>query len=244
MIKLSRSKIDLFLQCPRCFWLDVKCQVKRPQPAPYTINNAIDYLLKQEFDVYREKGEPHPIMIEAGIDAIPYAAPEMNQWRHNFTGVRYEDAQNGFLVFGAVDDVWINPKGELIVVDYKATGANQHKIHESYPRQMEIYQWLLQQNKYKVSPTGYFVFARANKGKTFGHAEPAVASGEGGGKVGLLPFDIFVEPLRGDTGWIPEVLAQARKAYDESDPPPPATECEYCRYRLDAVKVTTPAKAG
>ena len=227
MIKLSRSKIDLFLQCPRCFWLDVKRQVKRPQPAPYTINNAVDYLLKQEFDVYREKGEPHPIMIKAGIDAIPYAAPEMNQWRHNFTGVRHEDEQNGFLVFGAVDDIWINPAGELIVVDYKATGANQHKIHESYPRQMEIYQWLLQRNNYKVSPTGYFVFARANKAKTFGHGQA------------VLPFDIFVEPLQGDPGWIPGALAQARKAYDKSDPPAPAEGCEYCRYRADAGKAAT-----
>ena len=47
MIKLSRSKIDLYLECPRCFWLDLKKGIKRPQPAPYTINSAIDLLLKK-----------------------------------------------------------------------------------------------------------------------------------------------------------------------------------------------------
>ena len=72
MTKISRSKIDLFVKCPQCFWLDLRHGVKQPPPAPYTINSAIDYLLKQEFDRYRAKGEPHPIMVANGVDAIPY----------------------------------------------------------------------------------------------------------------------------------------------------------------------------
>ncbi|MEK7195231.1 MAG: hypothetical protein AAB655_00890, partial [Patescibacteria group bacterium] len=119
MTKLSRSKIDLFIECPRCFWLDVKQGIKPPPPPPYTINSAIDYLLKQEFDIYRGKGTPHPIMVKNNIDAIPYKHEKMNEWRHNFTGVRYHHKPTDFLVTGAVDDVWVNPKGELIVVDYK-----------------------------------------------------------------------------------------------------------------------------
>ena len=102
---------------------------------PYTINNAVDYLLKQEFDVYREKGEKHPVMAENGIEALPYKHEKLNEWRHNFTGVRYNHEPTDFTVFGAVDDVWVNPAGELIVVDYKATGANEHKIHDSYGKQ-------------------------------------------------------------------------------------------------------------
>lgn len=230
MTKLSRSKIDLFLNCPRCFWLDVKHKVKRPPPAPYTINSAIDWLLKQEFDIYREKGEPHPIMVKAGVDAVPYQSKELNKWRHNFTGVQYEHKPTDFLVYGAVDDVWINPKGELIVVDYKATGANQHKVHESYPRQMEIYQWLLRQNEYPVSDTGYFVFARVNKANGFGHGTP------------ILAFDIFVEPLAGDSSWIPGVLEKAREVLDRDAPPEPSSGCEYCEYRKSAVKVSAKPK--
>ncbi len=226
MKKISRSKIDLFLECPRCFWLDMKHGVKRPQPAPYTINSAIDWLLKQEFDRYRKAGEPHPIMLRAGIEAVPYAAPEMDKWRHNFTGVQYNHEPTGFLVTGAVDDVWVNRDKELIVVDYKATGANEHKIHKSYPRQMEIYQWLLRQNNYAVAPVGYFVFARVNKADSFGH------DGQNAGRVGLLPFDIFVEPLEGDDSWIPGALAGARETLDSDLPPSHGPECEYCKYRL------------
>ena len=103
MTKLSRSKIELFLECPRCFWLDLRQKIKRPPPAPYTINNAIDYLLKQEFDIYRAKGEAHPIMTQFGVKAVPYQSSKLSQWRHNFTGVQAPHTPTDFLVTGAVD---------------------------------------------------------------------------------------------------------------------------------------------
>lgn len=219
MTKLSRTKIELSLECPRCFWLDVKKGIKRPPPAPYTINNAIDWLLKQEFDIYREKGEPHPIMTKNNVDALPFTHPHLNTWRHNFTGVQFQHKPTDFLVYGAVDDVWVNPQNELIVVDYKATGANQHHIYDSYKRQMEVYQWLLAQNEFKVAPFGYFVFAKTNKANGFGHGEAA------------LSFDLLLERQEGDTGWIPGALLGARKIFDMESPPPANVECGYCTYR-------------
>lgn len=225
MTKLSRSKIDLFVDCPRCFWLELKKGIKRPPPFPYTINNAIDYLLKQEFDVYREKGKPHPIMTENGIEAIPYKNEKLNEWRHNFTGVRHEHEATDFLVFGAVDDVWINPKGELIVVDYKATGANQHTVQDSYRRQMEIYQWLLRRNGFEVSPVGYFVFAKVNKGNGF-----SVDGIDGEPTKATLPFDFFVESHKGDDSWIEKTLLEARSTVDSDESPVANENCQYCRY--------------
>jgi len=215
MQKLSRSKIELFTNCPRCFWLDVKHKIKRPPSFPYTINSAIDYLLKQEFDACRAEGSPHPLMTQFNVDAIPYQTEHMNRWRHNFTGIQHEHQDSGFLVFGAVDDVWVNPKEELMVVDYKATGAKQYKIYDSYARQMEIYQWLLKQNGYAVSPRGYFVFAKVNKAKGF----------EGG----KLSFDLAVEYYDGKNDWVDATLMQARACLEG---PIPATkdDCKYCSY--------------
>lgn len=219
MQKLSRSKIELFLECPRCFWLDVKKGVKRPQPAPYTINNAIDWLLKQEFDVHRKKGTPHPIMTKHGVHAVPFDTPEIDKWRHNFTGVAYHHEPTDFLVYGAIDDAWVNPKGELHVVDYKATGANQHQIYDSYGRQMEIYQWLLAKNKYNVSPVGYFVFAKVSKANGFGNGEA------------MLPFNIFVEKYEGNNNWVEETIESARNAFDLGQAPKSSDTCVYCQYR-------------
>jgi len=222
MTKLSRSKLELFIECPRCFWLDLKKGAKRPGFPPYTINNAVDYLLKQEFDVHRKKGTRHPAMERHNINAVPYRTPEIDKWRHNFTGVQYHHKPSDFLMTGAVDDVWVNPGGELIVVDYKATGANQHRIYDSYRRQMEIYQWLLRRNELPVASTGYFVFAKVNKGNGFGSG------------IAALSFDLLVEACEGDDAWIEPVLPKVRRTLDSDEIPRQSETCEYCRYRESA----------
>src|SRR3990167_11342370 len=87
VFKLSRSKIELFTQCPRCFWLDARLKIKRPSSPPFQINKAIDELLKKEFDVYRQKKKPHPWMAGNQIKAVPFPHDALSKWRHNFTGV-------------------------------------------------------------------------------------------------------------------------------------------------------------
>ncbi len=215
MVKLSRSKLELFLDCPRCFWLDMKKSVKRPPPAPYTINSAIDFLLKQEFDVHRENGTAHSLLKKYKLDLIPYKCKEINAWRHNFTGVSYHHKPTDFWVYGAVDDVWVDPHGELIVVDYKATGAKEHKIYDQYRRQMEVYQWLLARNNHKVSKTGYFLFAKVNKDEGFAQ--------------GKLSFDLILERLEGDSSWVESAIMGAKSNLD-GPLPQPKEGCVYCQF--------------
>src|SRR5687768_17599165 len=112
--KVSRSKIELFKQCPRCFWLDVRLKIKRPDGPPFNINKAIDELFKKEFDSYRTKGEPHPIMVEYEVEAVPFTHEKLDDWRETFVGIQVPHTPTNLLVFGAVDDIWVNPEGELI----------------------------------------------------------------------------------------------------------------------------------
>jgi hypothetical protein len=195
--------------------MEMRKGLRRPQPAPYTINSAIDGLLKQEFDLHREEGSAHYLIKKYNIDAIPYKCKEIDAWRQNFTGIKFHHRPTDFLVFGAVDDVWINPQGGLIVVDYKSTGANSYQIYPQYKRQMEVYQWLLAQNNYRVEKTGYFLFARVNK--------------EGGFSAGKLSFDLFLEPQEGDTSWVEDGLFEAKKTLQGPLPPHNAS-CPYCQF--------------
>src|SRR3989344_4218576 len=123
--RLSRSKIALFLECPRCFYVDNKLGVARPPGFPFNLNSAVDALLKKEFDVHRVNGTAHPLMKAYGVDAKPFAHKDLNTWRENFKGVECRHAGTGFTVSGAVDDVWVNKEGELIVVDYKSTSKSE-----------------------------------------------------------------------------------------------------------------------
>jgi hypothetical protein len=38
---LSRTKVELFLDCPRCFYLDRRLGIGRPAGFPFNLNSAV-----------------------------------------------------------------------------------------------------------------------------------------------------------------------------------------------------------
>ena len=222
-MRLSRSKIDLFLNCPKCFYLDVKLKVKRPPGFPFNINSEIDRLLKNEFDIYRAGQTAHPLMKTYGIEAVPFQHEKMDEWRDSLhRGVTFPFPETDLIITGGVDDVWVNPEGELIIVDYKATAKNSEVTLDAdwqigYKRQMEIYQWLFRKNGFRVSNTGYFVYCN---GRT------AQESFDGN-----LEFDIKVIPYVGNSDWVEGTIKGIWNCLNEETIPQANFECEYCRYR-------------
>jgi hypothetical protein len=238
--KLSRSKIELFIQCPRCFWLEARLKIKRPSSPPFLINSAIDTLLKSEFDTYRAKGEQHPWQIEFKVDARPFTHEHLERWRHTFTGVQHLHEPTNLLIFGGVDDVWINSKDELVVVDYKATAKEQEitdlgpkgSWHDQYRRQMEVYQWLLRGEGHKVCDTGYFVYANgiAKKDGFFNKVE----------------FRTNIFPHEGDDSWVEPTLVKIKDCLESDDMPAVGTaamggDCEFCGYAKARTQLTLDA---
>lgn len=229
--KLSRSKIDLFLECPQCFYLDNKLGVKRPPGYPFNINSAVDNLLKNEFDVHRAKGEQHPLQKKYGINARPAVHDQIDTWRENFQGVQTVHKATGLTVSGAIDDLWIDDGGNYIVVDYKATAKSEpvtsldQDWHMSYKRQMEIYQWLLRQNGLKVSDTGYFVYCT-------GRPDEAAFDGK-------VEFDVYLIPYTGNADWVEGVLGEIKETLEFEKIPAPSDDCDYCRYRAAVVEIST-----
>jgi hypothetical protein len=104
---LSRSRLENFLKCPRCFYLDRRLGIDQPKGPAFTLNTAVDHLLKKEFDYYRQRREPHPLMVEHKVDAIPFSHPDLNTWRENFKGVRVLHKATNFEFSGAIDDLWV-----------------------------------------------------------------------------------------------------------------------------------------
>lgn len=225
--RLSRSKLDLSLECSRCFYLDNKLGIKRPPGYPFNLNSAVDALLKKEFDVHRAEESAHPLMNEYGVDAVPFQHKDMEVWRDNFKGVETYHEPTGFTVSGAVDDVWVNPEGELLVVDYKSTSKDGEvtldaEWQDGYKRQMEVYQWLLRQNGFTVSDTGYFVYANGRKD------EEAFD--------GKLVFDVTLISYTGSDEWVEGALHDAKAVLESEAIPPADAECDYCLYREVAGK--------
>ena len=154
--KLSRSKIEYFVECPKCFYFDRKLGVGRPNGFPFNLNIAVDTLLKQEFDIYRERALQHPIIKNYKVDALPEPHEKLNDWRNTLKGIQFLHEPTNFLVYGAIDDLWKNSKGEYIIVDYKATSKEDEVSLDAdwqigYKRQMEMYQWLFRKNGFNRS---------------------------------------------------------------------------------------------
>ena len=115
--KLSRSRIDNYINCPRCFYLHERQGIKAPQGPTLSLNNAVDSLYKNEFDIYRKDKKPHPIMIKNNINCIPYDHENLTEWRNAFKGIRWHDKNTNFVFFGGIDDIWINKEDELQEMD-------------------------------------------------------------------------------------------------------------------------------
>lgn len=223
--RLSRSKVEDYLRCPRCFYLDRRLGVGRPSSPPFSINIAVDALLKREFDAYRAAGTPHPLMVEAGIDAVPYQHQLLDRWRSNFQGIQVQHAPTNLLLTGAVDDLWVTPAKELIVVDYKATAkAGEVSLDApwqvGYKRQAEFYQWLLRQSGFTVHPTAWFVYCNGDLTRPDFDAR--------------VEFSIRLLPYEGDDRWVAPVLEQVRDCLRSNELPPRTEGCEFCAYRASA----------
>lgn len=220
--KVSRSGIELYIECPRCFYLNHRRGIRRPSGPPFNINSLVDRLLKKEFDVHRSNGSTHPLLYQYDIKAVPFQHPQIDEWRENFKGVQVHHEPTNLIVTGAVDDLWINPAGEIIVVDYKATAkAGEVNIDAdwqmAYKRQMEVYQWLVRRQGLTVSDTGYFVYCNGQDAEAFD---------------GRIEFAVKLLPYTGSDDWVEDVLGALKGCLLSDEIPNKPPDCEFCGYAV------------
>ncbi len=233
---LSRSGVQQWIDCPRCFWLHRRLGIKPPGIPAMMLNRAVDELLKKEFDSYRAKAIPHPLMQGHGIDAVPFRHAELATWRSNFKGIKLPHEPTGFLLSGAMDDLWVTPDGELHVVDYKGTASVKDEpqdldttYRQAYKRQLEFYAFLLSGNGFRVSRRTFIVYAVAKMNA------PSLD--------GRLSFRMELIEHLANLEWIEPTLTQVKATLMLDAPPRPAPDCELCAY-VGAAKDLVAAKAG
>ncbi len=227
--RLSRSKIDFFFECPRCFYLDNKLGTKRPGFPSFNLNIAVDELFKKEFDIHRKAKTPHPIMTKYKVDAVPFLHADMDKWRDPFVGIEYKEPETGLTVSGGVDDIWVKPDGTLIIVDYKSTSKDgsitelsDSPWDQQYTRQLGVYRWLLEQNGFTVDPLGYLVYANASKDLDAFDDK--------------LIFETTLVSVPTDVEWILPALRDIKSCLNSGELPKSGASCEFCPYREAAGK--------
>ena len=230
--KISRSKFSNFLDCARCFYLERVKGLKDPSMPGWSLNSAVDELLKKEFDEYRKLQKPHPFILKNNLKLIPFQHEQMDHWRNALSGgVSYLDDNTNIELHGGLDDIWFDPdKKELVVVDYKAQSNNtpvttvaylESQYHQSYKVQMDVYVHILRKMKFKVSDTAYFLVCNALK-------TPEKLDAK-------LHFDLTLIPYKTNTSWVEHKIKEMKKTLELKEVPEINKYCEKCMY-LDTGK--------
>ena len=218
-IQLSPNSLNLFLDCPHCFWLDKNMGIKRPPPYPYALNSAVDALLKEEFDAYRSKNLPHPLLKGISGNAKLFGNQNLlNQWRNNLAGIRYFDPELKATLFGAVDDV-LEFEGKLAPLDYKSTGSTSAKIYDRFQLQLDTYTFLMEKNGYATTRKGYLAFYIVDKSRGF---------------IDRLPFRKEVMEIDTNPSDIYAIFSDAVSVLRQPTPPPHSQDCQFGKWLAGA----------
>lgn len=217
MIKVSPSGISYLLECPRCLWLHVNEDIKRPRGIFPSLPDGMDNVFKKYFDEYRNRGEVPP-EIEGKVEGKMFGnIQQLNSWREfNFGrgGIRASIPEYDMLLSGAIDDLLVSDDGKFIPFDFKTRGyPTKEDTHEHYRHQLDLYALLFERNGYEIAGWGYLLFFWPTSYE-MGTAHLAT---------NLIKMD--VSPSRGMS-----VLKKARDIIT-GQKPEKHVACEYCNYR-------------
>ncbi len=245
--EISRGKVENFIQCSACFWLDRVKGVHFPGMPGFNLNSNTDTLLKRDFDQYRGI-ESHPIMRSWNLDhLIPFAHEDLKKWE---TSLHFGLSNQHFntiheetnLCFGGgLDDVWQNSKThQLHIVDYKSTaqlGKEPKPLDRaflngpwkgSYKRQMDMYQWIMRRKGFDVSNLGFFVYVDGQHIGQSGMIDPDDTS-----KANML-FNTSIIEYSGDDSWVEPALYDIKELLHNPKSPPHTEGCENERFLTEA----------
>lgn len=149
--KLSPHTLNLYTECPRCFWEEAHGKKRPSGPFP-SLPSGMDKIIKQRFDAYRRKREvPEELASRSELALFP-AQKLLNSWRRQRGALAWQD-ENSNTLAGSLDDVLQTVHEELVVLDYKTRGFPLKTTPDYYTLQLECYTLLLQ--KLGFSTTGY-----------------------------------------------------------------------------------------
>ncbi len=214
-IKLSPSALNLFLECPRCFWLEKIKNIKRPRGIFPSLPNGMDREIKIHFDAFRAKKILPPELNGKDFEGVrPFGdQAKLNEWRSWRTGLIYRD-EDGSLLSGALDDLLVKD-GKYIPFDYKTKGSptTEEDAVKYYQNQLDGYALLLEGNG--LTTAGYaFLF----------YYSPKSVGDHGEVRFHLQPIKIITSTER--------ARATFRRAVEllKGAYPPSGAACEYCAW--------------
>lgn len=221
VIRLSPSTLNVFLECPKCFWLEHVKDIHRPRGIFPSLPGGMDLLIKKYFDRYRNVGKLPP-ELEGKLDGAELFTDQelLNKWRNWRSALAYQDPESGAVLSGMLDDLGVQPAKNLFVpLDYKTRGFDVKEGGENfYKNQLNCYGLLLRENGMKPAGHAFLLY----------YIPKEVA------EKGMTRFDVVPKQVEIDPN---EALKVLRGAVSLMKGPMPAShsECAYCSWGNDFI---------
>jgi hypothetical protein len=210
MTGLSPSSLNLFLECPRCFWLYVNKNIKRPSIPVATITTGLDRAIKEYCNFYRVKEVMPPILENKVPGKLMRNFPKRG-W------LEFIDAKVDARLGGYLDECLDLGDNFYAALDHKTRGAKPQTTHKAHQFQMDVYTFLLEQNGFPTKRTAYLVY----------YIPKSVASQK------EIEFEIVSCELKTDPGRAQKVFYEAVDLLKKSTPKL-NNDCEFCKWTATA----------
>ena len=219
-IQLSPSSLSLYMECPKCFWLQKINGIHRPQQI-FALQSNFDRILKPYFDKFRKEGKLPP-ELNGKVEGKLFEDQELlEKWRNALRPtLKYKHPRReGFFLAGGLDDCLFDGR-YYIPVDFKTTGSSsfEENSEKYYQHQLDIYNFLLTESGYETKGLAYLVYYK-----------PKEVSGEG-----LMKFQITVKKMETDHKRALRLFEDAIELL-EGPMPKSHSDCQFCSWANDFI---------
>ncbi len=218
-ISLSANSLNIFRECERCFYLQIKHNISRPRGPIPSIASGIDSLIKMYFEHFREKNKLPPFL-KGKVDGKLIT---------NLKKTYYYDIEsnNKYYLWGHLDEVIQLPDGLYIPLDHKTRASlPQGEPHDAYKFQLSIYSLLLKkENKGKEVDLGYLVYY---------YPEKKLIDYDANDIKNIINFSFEVKEVKLEIKETKEIIENAIKCIEKNKLPDKGANCEYCNWIEEA----------
>lgn len=204
-VKLSPSTLNLFADCPRCFWLAVKKGIPRPSGPFPSLPIGMDSVIKKYFETYRGTQKLPPILQNKITGRLAQAMPK----------TLYFNDDTGYVLYGRPDE-YLELPGELIsALDHKTRASAPKELLPVYQNQLNIYDFLLGKNDYRTAGKAYLVYYYPGEGELH----------QG------FPFHTTIKEVKTQPEAAEELFRKAIELLEQDEMPESSKECKFCHWR-------------
>ena len=203
--KLSPSTLNLFAECPRCFWLQFRKGIGRPKGPFPSLPIGMDSVIKKYFETYRGQGKLPLILKDKIKGKLALSMPKT---------LNYLDEDTGYTLYGRPDE-YLELPGELIApLDHKTRASAPKELLPVYQNQLDIYDYLLAKMNYKTAGKAYLVYY---------HPAPGVLH-EG------FPFETTIKEIETEPDSAEELFRKAVELLEDDALPESSEDCAFCAW--------------